>query len=179
MYEIETERLIMRPLKESDFDDFAALHADEEAMAMMRHGRLDVDAARRLFDLYRTAWADEGIGMWRLSPTDDTATFAGVAGFWVRDDGLGIALRYALPVGWRRQGYAREAAKAAVDYAFRVHGLERIVAVVQPGNPRSRRVLEEAGMTLVDDRFRDIDGLCLYALDRDAWYATRAGTPAA
>lgn len=179
MYEIETDRLIMRPLAESDFDDFAALHADEEAMAMMRHGHLDRGAARRLFDLYRSAWAEEGIGMWRLAPKAHPETFAGVAGFWVRDDGIGIALRYALPIGWRRQGFAREAAKAALDYGFREHGLERVVAVVQPGNPRSRMVLHEAGMKLIDGTFNGIDGRCLYALDREAWQAAHADTSAA
>lgn len=179
MYEIETDRLIMRPLVESDFEDFAALHADEEAMAMMRHGRLDRDAARRLFDLYRSAWVTDGIGMWRLAPKSDAETFAGIAGFWVRDDGIGIALRYALPLGWRRQGFARESAKAALDYAFRRHGLERVVAVVQPGNPRSRMVLHEAGMKLVDEAFNGIEGRCLYGLDRAAWDASPAGSPAA
>jgi len=49
------------------------------------------------------------------------------------------------PVGG--QGYATEAARAALDYGFSGLGLQEIVAVTVPANQRSRRVMERLGMT--------------------------------
>ena len=87
-------------------------------------------------------------------------------------------------VGWRLaraawgQGYATEAAEAALAVGFGDAGLEQIVSMTTPGNVRSRAVMERLGMT------RDPDGdfehpkipaghrlrtHLLYRLRRSAW----------
>jgi len=43
-------------------------------------------------------------------------------------------------------GYASEAARAVVDHAFNVLGLKRIVALIEPGNDASVRVVMNVGM---------------------------------
>jgi RimJ/RimL family protein N-acetyltransferase len=74
-------------------------------------------------------------------------------------------------------GYATEAARAVVDYAFRERGLNRVLAECFAGNPASARVLEKAGMTREGtlrehiwkwDRFVDLDA---YAILRSEWEA--------
>ena len=58
-----------------------------------------------------------------------------------------------MEVAWRRarrywgQGYATEAARAALDYGFGELGLSEIVALTVPTNQRSRRVMDRLGMT--------------------------------
>ena len=56
----------------------------------------------------------------------------------------GIALR----AHWGR-GYATEAARAAIAFAFEELGLDRIVAVTEPQNVASRRVMEKCGLSFV------------------------------
>ncbi|MEO6061298.1 MAG: GNAT family N-acetyltransferase [Thermoflexales bacterium] len=54
-----------------------------------------------------------------------------------------------IEVGWhlgRGKGCATEAARACLDYGFPSLHLDRIVAVVHPDNPASRRVTERLGM---------------------------------
>jgi ribosomal-protein-alanine N-acetyltransferase len=54
----------------------------------------------------------------------------------------GLALGYTL---------SSEAARASLRYGFEEIGLERIVAVVQPGNLASQRVVGKIGLSFVKD----------------------------
>ena len=62
-----------------------------------------------------------------------------------RPDGRGVALRYALWPECRGKGYAREAARAALDFGHAT-GLSRIIAVARESNEASRQVMEDIGM---------------------------------
>ncbi|MCU1495980.1 MAG: acetyltransferase, family protein [Acidimicrobiaceae bacterium] len=59
----------------------------------------------------------------------------------------------AVEVGWRleraawHQGYALEAARAALDYGFEVLGLEEVVSFTARVNTRSERVMSRLAMT--------------------------------
>jgi ribosomal-protein-alanine N-acetyltransferase len=44
------------------------------------------------------------------------------------------------------KGYATEAAKAAMEYSFRVLGHRRLISLIRPGNVASVRVAEKIGM---------------------------------
>lgn len=52
---------------------------------------------------------------------------------------------YALDKNYNNKGYATEAVKLVVAYAFRKLALHRVEAGVMPGNDASIRVLEKAG----------------------------------
>jgi RimJ/RimL family protein N-acetyltransferase len=66
-----------------------------------------------------------------------------------RPDGRGVALRFALWPECRGRGYARAAARAALEFGFRA-GLPRIIAVAWAENAASRGVLEDIRMRLCD-----------------------------
>ena len=66
-------------------------------------------------------------------------------GLMERPDGRGVALRYALWPECRGKGYAREAARAALDFGHAA-GLARIIAVARESNQASREVMEDIGM---------------------------------
>ena len=55
---------------------------------------------------------------------------------------------YALAAGYRGQGYATEAARGLVDYAFTTLGLHRLSANTNSENVASQRLLERLGMSL-------------------------------
>jgi RimJ/RimL family protein N-acetyltransferase len=48
---------------------------------------------------------------------------------------------------WWGQGFATEAARAAISEVFEVHGVGEVVAVTAVGNAPSIRVMEKLGMT--------------------------------
>ena len=59
-----------------------------------------------------------------------------------------IGLYWAIAPGRQRRGYAAEAGRLLIDYAFDGLGLARIVATTEYGNQASQRVMEKLGMAL-------------------------------
>jgi ribosomal-protein-alanine N-acetyltransferase len=78
-----------------------------------------------------------------------------------------IELMYALGKAAWGKGYATEAVRAAVRYAFEDAGIGHMVALAVPENTASRRVMEKLGMTFegIKDRYYDAD-LAVYSLRR-------------
>jgi RimJ/RimL family protein N-acetyltransferase len=84
-----------------------------------------------------------------------------------RDTLADVDVGFAFLPRYRARGYAVESASAVKDYAFEVLGLKRLVAITNPNNAGSIRVLEKIGLTyerlvrLSDDA----PEVRLYALD--------------
>jgi RimJ/RimL family protein N-acetyltransferase len=81
----------------------------------------------------------------------DAVPFAGFVGLAV--PGFEAHFTPCVEIGWRLaaehwgRGYAPEAARATLDFAFGEAGLEEVVSFAVPENVRSRRVMEQIGMT--------------------------------
>jgi RimJ/RimL family protein N-acetyltransferase len=98
-------------------------------------------------------WKACGHGTWAVESAADSG-FLGITSLSARPDGRGVALRFAFRVEAQGRGYAREAAAAALEFGFRVAGLERIIAVAQESNAASRAVLTAIGMRRCGDFLR-------------------------
>jgi RimJ/RimL family protein N-acetyltransferase len=143
---IETERLVIRPLEAADRPDVLAIWLDP---ANERAPAQPEAAVRR--------WA-AGVpwGVWEK----DTGELVGDCSVHF-DEGF---QEWELSYGFRRdrwgRGYATEAARACVDYAFGELGVAKLVADVDPRNPASSRVLEKVGFR----HTRDVGGKLFYEL---------------
>jgi ribosomal-protein-alanine N-acetyltransferase len=71
----------------------------------------------------------------------------GMCGLIRRDVLEDVDIGFAFLPAYRGQGYALESAQAVMDYAWEVLRLERLVAIVAPGNAPSIRLLESLGFT--------------------------------
>jgi RimJ/RimL family protein N-acetyltransferase len=69
----------------------------------------------------------------------------GTCGLIKRDSLKDVDIGFAFLPSFRGKGYAYEAASAVLAYGKKTLGLERIVAIVSPGNERSIRLLEKLG----------------------------------
>lgn len=146
---IETERLILRPWREADKPAFAALNADPEVMRHfpkpMTREESDTLAGRIMARMAERGWGSFAVEVKGGDP------FIGFVGPNV--PAYEIPCGPCVEVGWRLaraawgRGYATEAARAAVDFAFRQLGLAEIVSFTVVANDRSRRVMERLGMT--------------------------------
>jgi [ribosomal protein S5]-alanine N-acetyltransferase len=85
-----------------------------------------------------------GFGLWVVEPRAGGAAL-GLAGILKRDELPDADLGYALAPEARQRGYALEAARCALEFAW-AKGLQRVLAIVQPANQPSRRILEKLGM---------------------------------
>jgi RimJ/RimL family protein N-acetyltransferase len=148
---LETQRLLLRPWGPSDLAPFAEMNADPEVMA-----HLPAPLSREESDLLARAIRDHfgrhGYGLWAIEVRGQ-APFIGFVGLLHR-----TAAQFPVPfapcveVSWRLrrdawgEGYATEAARAAVAHGFETERLDEIVSFTAPGNTRSRRTMERLGM---------------------------------
>ena len=144
-----TARLLLRPWRDEDIADFAAMSADPAVMEFLRP-LAEPAAAEAYAARLQAHWRQHGFGRWVVE-------IPGEAGF-IGLVGLGTVpfeahFTPAVEVAWRLsrahwgRGYATEAATAALDYGFAKLGLAEIVAFTVAANLRSRRVMERLGMT--------------------------------
>ena len=145
---IETERLILRQWRDEDLEPFADMSADPTVMEFLLP--LDRAGSDAMANRERAYIAEHGFGWWAVE-LPGTASFIGFAGLALipndahfRGDAVEIAWRLARPY-WG-QGYATEAAQAALADGFGRLGFDEIVAVTTPMNRRSRAVMERLGM---------------------------------
>jgi RimJ/RimL family protein N-acetyltransferase len=146
---IRTARLVLRRWSDPDRDAYAAMNADP---AVMRYfpATLDRAASDAHVDRIEERFGRQGFGLWALEVAD-TGEFIGFTGLNPMPDGVPGA--GGMEVGWRLarqawyQGYATEAAAAAVDVGFNGVGLDRIWSVTAVLNEPSQAVMQRLGMT--------------------------------
>ena len=147
MQTLHTERLSIRPFTEDDAAFILELVNDADWLRFIGDKNVkDLDDARRyLRDGPLAMMARYGHALCCVERRSDGQAL-GLCGLIKRDSLDDVDLGFAfLPAG-RAQGYAREAAAAVVGFGFGTLGLKRIVAITDPDNQASARVLEAAGL---------------------------------
>jgi RimJ/RimL family protein N-acetyltransferase len=141
---ITTGRLSMLPPAPEQLPDLIRLKADERVFGFMLHGVRTPARTREELEDDIDFWQVRGYGTWSVF-VRGSGEFLGICGLMERPDGRGVALRYALWPECRGKGYAREAARAALDFGHAA-GLKRIIAVARYTNHASRAVMTDIGM---------------------------------
>ena len=141
---IRTERLSLLPPGSEHLPDLIRLKGDEAVFGYMLHGTRAPERTREELEDDIDFWQARGYGTWSVF-LRETGEFLGIAGLMERPDGRGVAVRFALWPECRGKGYAREAARAALDFGHAA-GLPRIIGVARETNHASRAVLADCGM---------------------------------
>ncbi|GAA5235305.1 GNAT family N-acetyltransferase [Verticiella sediminum] len=173
-----TPRLCLRPWRDADLAPFAALNADARVMryfpAPLARAESDALAAR-----IRGRLANSLFGLWAVE-IPGVCGFAGFTGLCV--PAFDAPFTPCVEIAWRLaraywgQGYATEAARAALAYGLDTLGLDEIVAFTARVNTPSIAVMERIGMQ------RDVGGDFLHPalapehrLARHVLYRARGG----
>jgi RimJ/RimL family protein N-acetyltransferase len=144
---LETERLRLRAPTLADFEPVAAFFASERSRFV--GGPRDRFQSWRSFAANTGHWALKGFGMWAV---EERAT-----GRYLGQIGLHAPEGWVVPreVGWilvepaaEGRGYAREAALAARDHAWRALGWTEAWSVIAPENGRSLGLARRLGCRL-------------------------------
>lgn len=171
---LETERLILRPLKMRDAQDMYAYAQDPEvsrhvlweAHKSLRDTRAFLRSAKRQ---YRSGFPGSCAIEWKAS-----GRMIGTIGFmWINRDYRSAEVGYSLSRDYWNQGIMTEALRAVIAYGFNTLALNRIEAQHECDNPASGKVMENAGMRLegtlrqrLRNKGRYVD-VKLYAILRD------------
>ena len=144
---LATERLVMRPWRAEDRDPFFAINCE---LAVYRHlGPLTRERSDTMIDRYNEQFAGTGWGRWALEERE-SGLLIGHCGLMPLGDDLpfapGVEIGWRLSERWQGKGLARQAAEAAVDFAFETLSLDRIVSFTTPANTASWGLMERLGM---------------------------------
>jgi RimJ/RimL family protein N-acetyltransferase len=190
--ELATPRLWLRQWVAADREPLAQLNADAAVMAHFPNP-LTRDESNALADRLESLIATRGWGMWAVelkrSPEgaepegaeSALAPFIGFVGLHVPSADL--PFNPCVEVGWRLaqaywgQGYATEAAEAALAFGFDTLALNKIVSFTALTNLKSQAVMERLGMTRSPYPFNHpsvpadspLQPHCLYELSQLDW----------
>lgn len=165
---IQTQRLVLRGLREDDLDAFAAMMADERVYPWFGGGAVSRAESWRSIAMHLGHWALRGYGQWAVEDRD-TGSFLGRLGLWEPEGWPGLEVGWAIaPQMWGR-GYATEGGRAATAWAFQMLGAQEVISVTVPHNAASRRVMEKVGLRY--DRTQEIGGheQVVYVTTPDVW----------
>ncbi len=143
---IETKRLILRQMTMDDTDELLLIFSDPEAMkyfnVVFDRPRMEEWVKSNL-----RHQVEHGFSLWAvvLKENGEVIGNCGLETDTIEGEhtvGLGFDFRRKY---WN-QGYAAEAARAALDHGFSHYGFETISAWIDPENRGSQRVAEKIGM---------------------------------
>jgi RimJ/RimL family protein N-acetyltransferase len=158
-----TERLLFREMKPADLELVANLLGDPEVMVFYPHPK---DSAEALdwIAWNRQLYREHGFGLW-LIELRTTGEFVGDCGLTPQDVGgaIEVEIGYHVRRSLQGRGYATEAATAARDFARDVLRLDRLVAIIHPGNLASQRVAEKIGLAFERELDRHGNRQWIYA----------------
>jgi RimJ/RimL family protein N-acetyltransferase len=141
--EIDTARLILRPLRLEDFDAFAEFSRDPDA-ARYLGGPQGRSMAWRNFMTMAGAWYLQGISMFSVL-LKASGEWIGRVGPWYPDGWPGTEVAWGIVPRFWGQGFATEAASAAIDWAFETLGWEEVIHTIDPRNAASIAVAGKLG----------------------------------
>ncbi|MEO8199281.1 MAG: GNAT family N-acetyltransferase [Gemmatimonadota bacterium] len=165
---LDTERLRLRPFKDSDIESFAAMCADPEVMQFVGdRAVLTREDAWRQMAMLSGHWQLRGFGMWAVEEKS-SGSFVGRVGLHYPEGWPGREIAWALARPFWGRGYAYEAARAALDEALGTLGWSRVISLITPTNTRSIRLAERLGEVFEYDTSVRGHPVSLYALERPA-----------
>jgi [ribosomal protein S5]-alanine N-acetyltransferase len=167
---LETERLILRRLTKDDAPFIFELVNDPDWLRFIgdRGVRTLDDARNYILKGPVAMYARLGFGLYLAELKHDHVPI-GMCGLLKREELEDVDIGFAFMPQYRGQGYAYEAAAAAMAYGRKVLGLKRVVAIVSADNEGSARLLEKVGFRFERMiRFPgDADEIRLFSADVD------------
>ena len=176
---IETERLVIRPYKEKDFEECFNLMQNKELFKY-----LDMDVMSRkeykglfgwIIDCYEVGFHEDFKYSFNITLKESGAHigWCGIGG--VEFDHAQKEIFYLIGREHWGKGYAKEASAALLNYGFKVMGVKEIVGLCKPENIASKKVLENIGLKFkymiegLPEEFDFYNGEPFYSLTKEEY----------
>ena len=176
---LETKRLTLRQWTTPDIAAFSTMSANPQVMRYFP-ATLTPEQSRPLAKSFQSVMAQQGWGLWAVA-LKDTNEFIGFTG--LRHQTGTIPLSPFIEIAWRlderfwHQGYATEAASAALDFAFKTLSAPAVYAFTTQANLPSIALMQRLGMQdmALDFKHPQLDEAhplvnhVLYGLSGEGW----------
>ncbi len=150
---VETDRLVVRLLRHSDVDAMNRVFGDPEVMRFGNGVQTSEWVRNWLCCCLANYQEKSGVGPWAVIEKS-SAEVIGYCGMFYFSNVCGqpeTEIGYRLARSYWGRGYATEAARAVLNYAFNILRLPRLISIIDPFNVRSIRVAEKLGMRYEKD----------------------------
>jgi RimJ/RimL family protein N-acetyltransferase len=182
-YPVETERLLLRPHTDADFDDFLALQSRPDVVRWLPWGVREPDEIREVLEKKKLASAieREGQGLSLVVARREEDGLIGEASLEFRSEEHSQGeVGFIIHPDHQGRGFATEAAAAMLELGFEGLGLHRIYGNAEARNAASIGVMERLGMRreahLVENEFRngEWESEVICAILTSEWRSRRA-----
>ena len=166
----ETERLYLRKITRDDFDSWREILSDPETM---KHYPAPYDDAGvwRWVDWTLNNYEKYGFGLWAVI-LKETGEFIGDCGITMQNiNGRELPeIGYHLNKAFWRKGYASEAARKCMEYAFETLHFPAVYSYMTSTNKASYGVALKNGMKFIEEYADGAHGnTFVYAITYDEW----------
>ena len=157
---LETERLYLRKMKQSDYDSLCKILQDEDTMYAYEGAFSDIEVQEWL-DRQISRYQKWNFGLWAVI-LKETDTMIGQCGLtmqpWKDEEVLEIG--YLFEQSYWHKGYATEEEMACKNYAFEILKADEVCSIIRDTNIASQNVAIRNGMTIADTwtkHYRGVD----------------------
>lgn len=157
---LETERLYLREMNQSDFESLCKILQDEDTMYAYE-GAFNVDEVQEWLDRQIFRYQEWNFGLWAVI-LKETNQMIGQCGLTMqpwKDENV-LEIGYLFERTYWHKGYAIEAAKACKKYAFEILKADEVCSIIRDTNIASQKVAIRNGMTIKDvwtKHYRGVD----------------------
>lgn len=158
---LETDRLYLRQMQQSDYTSLCEILQDEEVMYAYEGAFSDAEVQNWL-DRQLNNYEVYGFGLWAviLKESDKMIGQCGLTMQAVNDKQV-IEIGYLYNKTFWHQGYAIEAAKACKEYAFEKLGANEVFSIIRDTNTASQNVAKHNGMAVADQLVKHYRGVTM------------------
>ncbi len=178
---IETDRLLLRDIEESDAAGIFALDSDPEVHQYLgNHPITSMQQAEEMICLIRQQYVDKGVGRWAVIDKASNE-FVGWSGLKyelnLRKEFSYFDLGFRLRPKYWGQGIATESARESLKFGFTKMNLTQICAAADIANFASNAVLKKVGLQFKEVFQYEEIPVNWYVLNREDWLKHVSRTP--
>lgn len=147
--DLNTDRLQLEPFKDSHYEGLRVMDSDSGVMRYINQGIAKTpDETRESISRVQARWETYGFSWWAIKEkTSGDIVGAACLQHLANVEGAPLEIGWRLIPKHNGKGYATEAAKAIIVFAAKRIGSTYLVAVAEPENIPSQRVMQRLGMT--------------------------------
>ena len=164
---IETERLMLREYTYDDFNELYKILSDPETMKYYPKP-YDEKGTKRWIEWSLDNYEKYGFGLWAIE-LKETGDFIGDCGITIQNiNGEMLPeVGYHIRKNHWRKGYAKEAGKAVIDWAFKNTNYTELYSYMNAENVPSYSTAFSLGMTKINEYYDEDEHLYVYKVEKN------------
>lgn len=167
---LETDRLVLRPMSDSDYKSLQAVISDPETMKYYQ-APYDEAGVQKWIEWCKASQAKRGFSLWSVI-FKETGQMIGDCGVSMQiiDDEMRPEIGYHLNKKFHRQGIGKEMTQAVRDYFFTHFNDNEVYSYMDKNNLPSYKTAEANGMTYLHNYITKDEEECrVYRITRSEW----------